>query len=119
MGRIDRNHAHLAGELSEFARTTGIPVAVQGHPRLQPVLTLGRERYEEKTYRALMSASSPWQFRALIVLALYLRLEGVYVESFPTMYLSAAHTEEDVRQIARATKTALLKMKRDGLLTGV
>lgn len=119
MGRVDRNYAHLGGELEEFARTSGIPVSLQGHPRLQPLLTLGRPQYEEKTYRSLMSGTTFWQFRALLALTLCLRLEGVYAETFPTMSLSAAHTEEDVEHIARAIKKCLLKIRKDGLLAGI
>lgn len=115
MGRIDRGHADLADRVAEMARTDGIPVALVGHPRLQPMLVLGEAGGRDRTYRGIVSAS-PWQFRSLLALTLYLRLEGVYAKTVPTMNLSAAHTEEDVALIASAIRRSLLRMREDGLL---
>jgi glutamate-1-semialdehyde 2,1-aminomutase len=116
MTHIDRNYDHLDSELQEFSSRTGIVITLQGHSRLQPMLTIGEPGGEEKTYRGILAGASLSGFRSLLALTLYLRLEGIYAETVPTMYLSAAHTQEDVERIAIAVKKSLLQMRQDGLL---
>lgn len=114
--RLDRNHAHLRQRLQEFARRTGIPVSLQGHPRLQSFLALDAHAEGESTYRAIMGRASPWSIRPLLALTLYLRMRGVYAKTVPTMNLSAAHTEADVAAVADAVEHSLLQMRADGVL---
>jgi glutamate-1-semialdehyde 2,1-aminomutase len=116
-GRLDRNHADLSERLARFARETGIPVALQGHPRLQMQLSVGKQNPEEKTYRGMMQATSMTQFRSLMAMTFYLRLNGVYTKLVPSMNLSAAHTEEDIERLAGAIGRSLQQMERDGMLS--
>lgn len=119
MGLIDRAHAQLRERLADFARRSGIPVSVSGHPRLQPMLVLGSSTPAEHTYRAIMASAPLATMRALMALTFYLRREGVYTKIVPTMNLSAAHREEDVAAIVRGVEAALLRMRKDGMLEGV
>jgi glutamate-1-semialdehyde 2,1-aminomutase len=116
-GRLDRNHAGLSERLADFARESGIPVALQGHPRLQIQLSVGKQEPKEKTYRGMMQATSMNQFRSLMAMTFYLRLEGVYTKLVPSMNLSAAHTDEDIEQLAGAIGRSLRQMDRDGMLS--
>lgn len=116
MSRIDRNHAFLKHELQEFSLTSGIPVYLHGHPRLQSMIVLGHQGDGERTYRAVLSQTSANYFHALTALTFYLRLEGIYTMTVPTMNLSAAHSEADVDHIARSVKKSLLLMRDDGLI---
>ena len=114
--RIDRNHEELGQRLADFARRSGIPVSLQGHPRLQSQLAIGKPEPAERTYRAVMQSTSLAAMRSLMALVFYLRLNGIYVKTVPSMNLSAAHTEEDVAAIAAGVETALVQMQQDGML---
>jgi glutamate-1-semialdehyde 2,1-aminomutase len=116
-GRLDRNHAELSERLAHFARESGIPVALQGHPRLQMQLSVGKQEPEERTYRGMMKATSMGQFRSLMAMTFYLRLNGVYTKLVPSMNLSAAHTDEDIEKLAGAIGRSLQQMERDGMLS--
>jgi glutamate-1-semialdehyde 2,1-aminomutase len=116
MGRIDRGHALLRDRLGDFARRSGIPVSVQGHPRLQAQLAIGKPAPAEKSYRAMMATASPALVRPLLALTFYLRLQGIYTKTIPSVNLSAAHTEEDVSRIASGVEAALTRMQADGML---
>jgi glutamate-1-semialdehyde 2,1-aminomutase len=119
MGRVDRNHALLRERLDDFARRSGIPASVQGHPRLQAQLAVGKAEPAERTYRGVMKTTSPAMVRMLLALTFYLRLNGVYTKTVPSMNLSAGHTEEDVDRIAAAVERSLLQMREDGMLMPV
>jgi len=116
VGRLDRSHTALAEQLTDVARDTGIPVALRGHPRMGFHLAFGDTEPEEKTYRTVMASSSPAQFRALMAMTFYLRLNGIYAKVIPTMNLSAAHTEEDIERLADGIRRSVIQMKQDGLL---
>jgi len=116
MGRIDNAHADLRERMADFAQRSGIPVTIQGHPRLQCQIAVGKPTPSEKTYRAMMQTSSPAMVRTLLALTFYLRLQGIYTKTVPSMNLSAAHTEEDVTRIAAGIEAALLRMREDGML---
>jgi glutamate-1-semialdehyde aminotransferase len=118
MERLDRNAAELRARLADFARTAGIPVSLAGHPRMGFHVGIGEQEPEEKTYRSIMQAASPAQFRTLLALTFYLRLRGIYTKLIPTMNLSAAHTEEDIAGIADGIGSSLLQMQQDGVLQG-
>jgi glutamate-1-semialdehyde aminotransferase len=92
VGRLDSNHTALAGQLADIASSTGIPVALRGHPRMGFHLAVGETEPEEKNYRSVMASSSPSHLRALLAMTFYLRLNGIYAKVIPTMNLSAAHT---------------------------
>jgi glutamate-1-semialdehyde 2,1-aminomutase len=115
-GRIDRSHAELRQRLDDFARRSGIPVSLQGHPRLQSQLAIGKPEPPERSYRAVMQSTSLPAMRSLMALVFYLRQNGIYVKTVPSMNLSAAHTEEDVAAIAAGIEAALAQMQQDGML---
>ena len=116
MGRIDRNHQNLRERLDDIAKRTGIPVSLQGHPRLQAQLAVGKPTPTDKTYRAMMQTSSPSMVRSLLALTFYLRLQGIYTKTVPSMNLSAAHTDEDIDRIAKGVEAALTRMREDGMI---
>jgi len=115
-GRIDRSHADLKARLEDFGRRSGIPVSLQGHPRLQSQLAIGKPEPTERSYRAVMQSTSLAAMRSLMALTFYLRLNGIYAKTVPSMNLSAAHTEEDVARVAGGIEGALLQMQQDGML---
>jgi glutamate-1-semialdehyde aminotransferase len=79
-------------------------------------IAVGKPTPAEKTYRAMMQTSSPAMVRTLMALTFYLRLQGIYTKTVPSMNLSAAHTDEDVSRIANGIEAALTRMRDDGML---
>jgi hypothetical protein len=63
-----------------------------------------------------MQATAPTQFQALFAMTFYFRLHGIYTRLVPTMNLSAAHTEQDIAQLADGIGQSLLQMQQDGVL---
>jgi glutamate-1-semialdehyde aminotransferase len=116
--RLDRSHALLGEAVAAIAAETGIAVRLDGHPRLQSMVAFGEAPAGpgERNLRAVVARSTPAQRRALQALPLYLRLEGVYTKSLPTMNLSAAHRDADVELVAGALRRSLLRMAGDGVV---
>jgi glutamate-1-semialdehyde 2,1-aminomutase len=114
--RLDRNHARLSARLAELAAAEGIGVSLAGHPRLQMQLALGLREPEEKTYRGVMRQASLARLLSALAMTLYLRLEGVYVKSSPSLNLSAAHGDRETDQVAGAIERCLRRMNSDGAL---
>jgi glutamate-1-semialdehyde-2,1-aminomutase len=50
------------------------------------------------------------------ILGNYMRYHGVYVPDLHTVFMSAAHTDEDADRIIEAFETSLLEMREDDLL---
>jgi glutamate-1-semialdehyde 2,1-aminomutase len=50
------------------------------------------------------------------ILGSYMRYHGVYMPDLHTVFLSAAHTDEDAERVVEAFQTSLLEMREDGLL---
>lgn len=117
VGRLDANAANLRERLADFARRTGIPASLQGNPRLQMQLAVGKPEPAEHSYRGVMASASPAMFRTILALTFYLRLHGIYTKVIPSMNLSAAHTDEDVALIADGIEKALVRMEKDGMLS--
>jgi glutamate-1-semialdehyde-2,1-aminomutase len=46
----------------------------------------------------------------------YMRYHGVYMPDLHTVFMSAAHTDEDADRVIEAFETSLLEMREDGLL---
>jgi glutamate-1-semialdehyde-2,1-aminomutase len=46
----------------------------------------------------------------------YMRYHGVYMPDLHTVFMSAAHTDEDADRVVAAFETSLLEMREDGLL---
>ncbi len=116
VARLDRNHALLSAYLRDFAETSGIPVRLEGHPRLQMQLNVRRQPYTERSFRGIMAQASLSQYLSLLALSFYLRLEGVYTKNVPTMNLSAAHDDDDIEVLASAICNSLRRMDEDGML---
>ena len=117
LATLDRNREHLHQRLQAFAGSSGIPVSLQGNPRLQMQLAIGKAQPPEHSYRGMMQSTSPVQLRQLLALTFYLRLNGIYSKLVPSMNLSAAHTAADVDAIADAIERSLLQMRRDGMVS--
>lgn len=120
MSHLDRLHGLLRDEVADLAASEGIAVRVHGHPRLQSMVVFGdaSPHPADRNYRAVVARASPGDLRAMLALSLYLRLEGVYVKTMPTMNLSAAHTEADVEVVVTGLRRSLLAMRASGLLPG-
>ena len=116
--QLDQNHAELSERLRDFSTSSGIPIELRGHPRMQNHLDLGTAVPEEKTFRNLMGGMSPANFRSLLALTLYLRLNGIYTKTVPSVNLSAAHSPSDIDLIATGIETSLEQMSSDGMLPG-
>lgn len=50
------------------------------------------------------------------ILGGYMRYHGVYMPDLHTVFMSAAHTDEDAERVVEAFQTSLLEMREDGLL---
>ena len=50
------------------------------------------------------------------ILGGYMRYHGVYMPDLHTVFMSAAHTDEDADRVIQAFETSLLEMREDGLL---
>jgi glutamate-1-semialdehyde 2,1-aminomutase len=50
------------------------------------------------------------------ILGGYMRYHGVYMPDLHTVFMSAAHTDEDAGRVVEAFQTSLLEMREDGLL---
>jgi len=50
------------------------------------------------------------------ILGNYMRYHGVYMPDLHTVFMSAAHTDEDADRVVLAFETSLLEMREDGLL---
>lgn len=116
LATLDRNHAELRERFADCAARTGIPLSLQGHPRLQMQLAVGKPTPSEHSFRGVMAATSQAQMRILLALPLYLRLEGVYAKCIPTLNLSAAHGPAELERVATGVERALVRMQRDGML---
>ncbi len=114
--QLDDSHAYLKQRLAKFAVDTGIPVSIQGHPRLQLQLSLGKQEPKEQSYRGVMQSASMSQFRSLMALSFYLRVQRVYTKLIPTVNLSTAHQLEDLEVLATAIEQSLLQMSQDQML---
>jgi len=65
--------------------------------------------------RAYFRTFTPDNVRAARLLTLYGRLQGVYMETLPTLDLSAAHTAADVTQISAGLTESLTRMQMQGV----
>ncbi|GAB4338361.1 MAG: glutamate-1-semialdehyde 2,1-aminomutase [Candidatus Abyssubacteria bacterium] len=59
---------------------------------------------------------SPEGWQKGTALGNYMRYHGVYLPDLHTVFVSAAHTEEDIDKIIETFKKSLTEMKQDGLL---
>ena len=116
---LDQNHAALAAEVASIAARTGAPITLEGHPRLYSMLafTAPPGALTGNPARDYYQALRPHLVRWARLLTLYLRLQGVYMETLPTTDLSTAHAPEDIRQIADALGRALAQMREHGVFT--
>lgn len=116
-GTLDRCHTKLRAAVESVATEAGVAIRLYGHPRLQSSIALGDDHHTPSDYRSIMAKASPFHVLSLLALTFYLRLEGVYAKTTPTMNLSAAHSDDDVERIAEAISASVSSMKQDGLLS--
>ena len=113
---LARNRSHLLERLADFAKRSGIPIALHGDPRLQMQLGFTDHAHAEKNYRSVMSDSSPQQFMSLVALTFYLRSNGIYTKLIPSMNLSAGHNEADIEQLANGIEKSLEQMSAHAVI---
>ena len=121
---LDAHHAHIGEAVRRTASELGIPVRLDGHARLYSVFSFQTDPLDPASIspedahnpaRAYFRSFTPGNVRAARLLTLYLRLQGVYMETLPTLDLSAAHTGDDAAQIVSGLEMALGAMQRHGV----
>ncbi|MFB9994574.1 aminotransferase class III-fold pyridoxal phosphate-dependent enzyme [Deinococcus oregonensis] len=122
---LDAQHAHLKSDVNALATRLGVPLHLDGHPRLYSMLAFSLTSPDPEgtplpdahnPARAYFRAFTLSNVRAARLLTLYLRLQGVYMETLPTVDLSAAHTAADVTQISVGLTEAVNRMQSHGVL---
>ncbi len=126
---LDAHHAHLKAGVNALAARLGLPLRLDGHPRLYSMLAFSLASPDaggaslhplpdaHNPARAYFRGFTPANVRAARLLTLYLRPHGIYMETLPTLDLSAAHTAADVAQISAGLTEALGRMQAHGVLT--
>ncbi|ULH14290.1 hypothetical protein MF271_01860 (plasmid) [Deinococcus sp. KNUC1210] len=121
---LDAHHAHIGAAVRRIAACLGIPVRLDGHARLYSMFSFQTDPPDPATIseadahnpaRSYFRSFTPGNVRAARLLTLYLRLQGVYMETLPTLDLSAAHTADDAAQIVSGLETALGTLQRHGV----
>lgn len=121
---MDVHHARIGQAVRDSAAALGLPVTLDGHPRLYSMLSVNvdppdpagiPEEDARNPARAYFRRFTLGNVRAARLLTLYLRLGGVYAEGLPTMDLSAAHRAEDAEVIARGVQDSLNLMAQHGV----
>ncbi len=98
----------LADDMRETARKMQVPFVMKaGHSIFSMAFS-----YAPSEYFREKSAGS--NIKANIALSYYMRKNGVYVPELHTMFLSAAHSDEDLSRVRRAFESALTEMVADG-----
>ncbi|UQN09208.1 aminotransferase class III-fold pyridoxal phosphate-dependent enzyme [Deinococcus sp. QL22] len=121
---LDAHHAHLKTQVDALAAQSGLPLRLDGHPRLYSMLAFALPSPDAEftpfpdahnPARAYFRAFTPANVRAARLLTLYLRLMDVYMETLPTVDLSAAHTAADVAQLSAGLTEAVGRMQAHGV----
>lgn len=121
---LDARHAWIGEEVARLSARLNLPFRLDGHARLYSMLTFQTEPPDPATItpadalnpaRAYFRSFTPGNVRAARLLTLYLRLQGVYMETLPTLDLSVVHTAQDAEQIAQGLDRSLSDMTRHGV----
>ncbi|WP_019008406.1 aminotransferase class III-fold pyridoxal phosphate-dependent enzyme [Deinococcus aquatilis] len=129
---LDAHHAHLKSAIDALAARLGVKVRLDGHPRLYSMLAFSLPSPDAGLHgadssgaaplpdahnpaRAYFRTFTPDNVRAARLLTLYGRLQGMYMETLPTLDLSAAHTAADVAQISAGLTESLTRMQMQGV----
>ena len=107
--RLEHNTQHLAARLRKAAEQRDIPCRVNARNSFFSVTFSHRAA---RLYRERMAGSN---FKATIALSYYMRKHHVYLPELHVFLLSAAHTAEDLDQVAIAFEKCLDEMLDDGL----
>ncbi|MFJ2913647.1 aminotransferase class III-fold pyridoxal phosphate-dependent enzyme [Streptomyces sp. NPDC087228] len=107
--QLDDHTQQLAAMLSQAARERGIACRVKAR---NSIFSLTFSHNEPELYRDRMTGSN---FKATIALAYYMRKHGVYLPELHSFLISAAHTADDLDEIAQAFGTSLDEMLADRL----
>ncbi|THF85588.1 aminotransferase class III-fold pyridoxal phosphate-dependent enzyme [Deinococcus sp. KSM4-11] len=120
---IDAHHQRIRAAVNAVATDLGLPVTVDGHPRLYSMLSVNVDPPDPTGLSAADAANPARAYfrrftlgnvRAARLLTLYLRLQGVYAEGLPTVDLSAAHSTADTDQIIHGLRESLTSMQAHG-----
>ena len=107
--RLEYNTQHLAARLRKAAEQRDIPCRVNARNSFFSVTFSHRSA---NLYRERMAGSN---FKATIALSYYMRKHQVYLPELHVFLISAAHTAEDLDQVAIAFEKCLDEMLDDGL----
>ncbi|MGI5336158.1 aminotransferase class III-fold pyridoxal phosphate-dependent enzyme [Streptomyces sp. CA-181903] len=107
--RLEDNTRRLADLLRQAAGKRGIPCRVGAR---NSIFSLTFSHREAGLYRDRMTGSN---FKATIALAYYMRKHGVYLPELHSFLISAAHTPDDMDEIAHAFEASLDEMLADRL----
>jgi glutamate-1-semialdehyde-2,1-aminomutase len=107
---INRQAGRIKREVHQFAAENEFPLQLFGLGSwFVPHFHLGKA----ENPRDLLS---PEGWEKGTALGQYMRYHGVYMPDLHTVFVSAAHTDEDIDLIIDGFKKSLMEMKRDGLL---
>jgi glutamate-1-semialdehyde 2,1-aminomutase len=101
----------LCATLRQIAERKAVPVQIAGE---HSILTVTFSYRRPRWVREQQLGSN---FRANLALAFYMRTHGVYLPELHTAFLSIAHTQDDLQQVADAFESSLASMVSDGIFS--
>lgn len=107
---IDGLATRVKREVHEFCRENGFELRLLGLGSWFLPHFIGSEPKSPRDLRGLENIEKGE------ILGNYMRYHGVYIPDLHTVFMSAAHTEEDADRIVQAFEASLVEMKRDRVL---
>lgn len=107
--RLEDNTQRLATLMRDAAEQRGVACRINAR---NSIFSLNFSHREAGLYRERMAGSN---FKATIALAYYMRKHQVYLPELHSFLISAAHTIEDLDQVAHAFEKSLDEMLSDQL----
>ncbi len=99
--------------LSETMRTAAAELDIPCDIKAEhSIFAIGFDYAKGKFARDKLSGSN---VKASIALSYYMRGHGVYLPELHTILLNAAHSEQDIAEVAQAFSASIIEMKQDGL----
>ncbi|BAX94463.1 aminotransferase class III-fold pyridoxal phosphate-dependent enzyme [Mycobacterium shigaense] len=107
--QLDEHTRALKDAMKTAAAKLDIPCDVKAE---HSIFSIGFDYAKGKLVRDKLSGSN---VKASIALAYYMRRQGVYLPELHTILLNAAHSEQDIADIAQAFSASITEMKQHGL----
>ncbi|MET7436337.1 aminotransferase class III-fold pyridoxal phosphate-dependent enzyme [Streptomyces sp. NPDC004082] len=108
---LQRKTDWLAQELTARAADRKIPSTITA---AHSIFSITFDHAAPRLIRDRLTGSN---FKANLALSYYMRTYGVYVPELHTMMLSAAHTDDDLKQVSHAFASSIKEMHEDGFFT--